>query len=101
LLKELQPLCTSSPDIYFVSRGENAEKKALIIAQDLRQKGYKVELDLTGSNFGKQFKRGDRTGAKICLVLGESEVENNTIQLKYLDTGKQETLSVEEIETKL
>ncbi|WP_069791584.1 histidine--tRNA ligase [Cyanobacterium sp. IPPAS B-1200] len=101
LLKELQPLFPSSPDIYFVSRGQKAENKALIIAQDLRQKGYKVELDLTGSNFGKQFKRGDRTGAKMCLVLGDSEVENNTIQLKYLDTGKQETLSVEDIETKL
>lgn len=101
LLKELQPLSLSRPDIYFVSRGEKAENKALVIAQDLRQKGYTVELDLTGSNFGKQFKRGDRTGAQICLVLGDSEVENNTIQLKHLDTGKQETLAMDEIDKKL
>lgn len=97
LLKELQPLHPSTPDIYFVSRGEKAENKALVIAQQLRQQGLKVELDLTGSNFAKQFKRGDRTGAKICLVLGDSEVENNTIQLKYLDTGKQETLNIDQL----
>ena len=97
LLENLQPLQSNSPDIYFVSRGKKAENQALVIAQTLRQKGWKVELDLTGSNFGKQFKRGDRSGAKICLVLGDAEVEANTIELKDLATGEQTTLNQQQL----
>lgn len=93
LLEQLQPLKATSPDIYFVSRGEKAESEALVMAQNLRHNGFKVELDLSGSNFAKQFKRGDRSGAKICLVLGDSEVEEGTIQVKNLETAEQKTVS--------
>ncbi len=97
LLEKLQALDDNSPDIYFVSRGEKAENQALIIAQKLRQNDWKVELDLSGSNFKKQFKRSDRSGAKMCLILGDSEVETNTIQLKDLITGEQQTLNQEKL----
>ncbi|BAQ63551.1 histidine--tRNA ligase [Geminocystis sp. NIES-3709] len=97
LLEQLQPLKASTPDIYFISRGEKAENQALVIAQQLRQDGFKVELDLTGSNFAKQFKRADRSGAKICLVLGDSEVEEETIQIKNLGTSEQKTVSQENL----
>lgn len=97
LLEQLQPLNSSHPDIYFVSRGEKAENQALVITQNLRQHGFRVELDLTGSNFAKQFKRGDRSGAKICLVLGDSEVDQDTIQIKYLKTSEQKTVYQKEL----
>lgn len=97
LLQNFTPLQPQGPDIYFVSRGEKAENQALIMAQKLRHSGFTVELDLSGSNFAKQFKRGDRSGAKMCLILGDSEVENNTIQIKYLATGEQKTVSQDEL----
>lgn len=97
LLEQLQPLKPQTPDIYFVSRGEKAENQALILAQNLRQAGFKVELDLSGSNFAKQFKRGDRSGAKICLVLGDSEVEQGIIQVKNLENSEQKTISQDKL----
>lgn len=97
LLENLNPLSPQSPDIYFVSRGEKAENRALILAQNLRQSGFAIELDLSGSNFAKQFKRGDRSGAKMCLILGDAEVENNIIQIKYLATGEQKTVAQDEL----
>lgn len=101
LLEKLQPVNPVSPDLYFVSRGKKAEAKALVIAQQLRQTGFKVELDLTGSNFDKQFKRGDRTGAKAYLVLGDSEVEKGIIQLKWLETREQITLQQDKLVSEL
>jgi histidyl-tRNA synthetase len=80
------------PDLYVISKGEKAENQALILTHRLRQAGFKIEMDLSGSAFGKQFKRGDRSGAKACLVLGDSEVETETVKLKWLDTAEQETL---------
>ena len=84
----LQPL-----DFYLVSRGEQAEPQALVLAQQLRQRGCSVELDLSGSAFGKQFKRADRSGARVCLVLGDAEAAAGTVNLKWLATGQQETRS--------
>lgn len=87
------PESLQTTDFYLVSRGEKAEPQALVLAQKLRQKGFAVELDLSGSAFGKQFKRADRSGAKACLVLGDAEAEAGTVNLKWLATGEQETRS--------
>ncbi len=89
LLQQLQPKPEDQADFYVVSRGEKAEAQALKIAQQLRQAGFKTELDLSGSAFGKQFKRADRSGAAACLILGDAEAESQKVQLKWLGTGEQ------------
>jgi histidyl-tRNA synthetase len=52
-----------------------------------------VELDLSGSAFGKQFKRADRSGAVACLVLGDAEAQNQTVNLKWLKSGEQQAIA--------
>ena len=89
LLQQIQPLPEPSIDFYVVSRGDRAEIQALGVAQTLRQAGYSVEVDLSGSAFGKQFKRGDRAGAKACAILGDAEADNNTVKIKWLKSGEQ------------
>jgi histidyl-tRNA synthetase len=81
------------PDFYLVSRGELAEAKSLVLAKDLRGLGFSVELDLSGSAFGKQFKRADRVGAIACLIIGDAEAAGETVQLKWMKTQEQITLS--------
>ncbi|MGP0128160.1 MAG: histidine--tRNA ligase [cyanobacterium endosymbiont of Rhopalodia musculus] len=97
LLKKIQDTPNTSPDFYIVSKGEKAESKALIIAQKLRHEGLTVELDLSGGAFGKQFKRADRSGAVACLVLGDTEADTQTVQLKWLASKEQSTLTQEEL----
>ncbi|MBF2034743.1 MAG: histidine--tRNA ligase [Leptolyngbyaceae cyanobacterium T60_A2020_046] len=90
LLKQLNAQPKTAMDVYIVSRGEAAEANALTLAHGLRQAGLAVEMDLSGSAFGKQFKRADRSGAIACLVIGDAEAEQGTTQLKWLHTGQQE-----------
>ncbi len=97
LLKQLSVDPAIAMDVYVVSRGEAAESKALQLAQALRQADLAVEMDLSGSAFGKQFKRADRSGAIVCLILGDAEVEQGTVQLKWLRTGEQSELPQDEI----
>jgi histidyl-tRNA synthetase len=93
LLQKLGNSATASTvDFYVVSRGVAAEGQALRIVQQLRQAGFKAELDLSGSAFGKQFKRADRSAAAACLILGDSEAEKGTVQLKWLASGEQAEL---------
>jgi histidyl-tRNA synthetase len=87
-------------DFYVVSRGDRAEQQALKVAQDLRQAGFSVEMDLSASAFGKQFKRADRAGASACVILGDSEAETGTVQLKWLAAGTQEVIAQADLSTK-
>lgn len=93
LLQQLNDAPVAPLDFYVVSRGDRPEAQALQLAQQLRQANFQVELDLSGSAFGKQFKRADRSGAQACLVLGDAEADAGTVNLKWLKTGEQQTLS--------
>jgi histidyl-tRNA synthetase len=93
LLQQLRPAPPCSPDFYIVSKGEKPETQGLLLAQKLRYLGFTVELDLSGSAFGKQFKRADRSNAVICLVLGDSEADNHTVQMKWMGSGEQKTIA--------
>ena len=97
LLQQLQPAPQATPDFYLISKGEKAEAQSLILAQKLRQAGFSVELDLSGSAFGKQFKRADRSNAIACLVLGESEAEAQTVKLKWMASKEESTLNQSEL----
>jgi histidyl-tRNA synthetase len=74
----------SAPQLYLISRGEQAEPQALLLARQLRRRGAAVELDLSASAFGKQFKRADRSGAGLAVVIGDSEAEQGLVILKDL-----------------
>ncbi|WP_424095307.1 histidine--tRNA ligase [Moorena producens] len=93
LLQQLQASPNLALDFYLVSRGEVAQAQGLKLAQQLRKAGLAVELDLSGSAFGKQFKRADRSGAVACLVIGDAEAQSNTVNLKWLASGEQETMT--------
>ena len=101
LLQELQSAPQASPDFYLISKGEKAEAQSLILAQKLRQAGFSVELDLSGSAFGKQFKRADRSNAIACLVLGEAEAEAESVKLKWMASKEESTLTQGELFSQL
>ena len=89
LLQQLQPLPAPVIDFYVVSKGDEAESQALKIAQKLRQSGFSVELDLSGSGFKKQFARADRSGAIACLIIGEEEAATSSVKLKWMASKEQ------------
>lgn len=98
LLLEQQALSLASDlDFYLAARGETAEAQALLLAQKLRTAGFAVELDLSGSAFGKQLKRADRSGAIAALILGDAEAAAQAVQLKWLVSGEQQTLAQAEL----
>ncbi|NJN86247.1 MAG: histidine--tRNA ligase [Leptolyngbyaceae cyanobacterium SL_7_1] len=99
LLQGLHSTPATDLDFYLVSKGDRAEPQALKLAHQLRQLGFSVELDLSGSAFGKQLKRADRSGAIACLVLGDAEADQQQVNLKWLKTGTQESIAQSDIPT--
>ena len=70
------------------------------MARELRAAGLHLELDASGSAFGKQFKRADRSGAAWALVLGDEEAERGEVRLKPLQQQAEEiTVAIQPVAT--
>lgn len=86
-------------DFYLVSRGELAQRQSVQVAAQVRKLGFTVELDVTGAKFDKQLKRADAKGAIAALILGDTEAAHQQIQVKWLKTGEQQTISQAELDS--
>lgn len=78
-----QALC---PHAYFIHVGEEAERLATRLAERLRDDlpGLRLIKHCGGGSFKSQFKRADKSGATLALILGEDELRDGTIGIKSL-----------------
>ena len=87
----------SAVDIYIVYQGEGTTLAAFQLAEKLRSElpHLSTMLHCSGGNFKKQFRRADKSGATLALVLGESEVQNNQVVVKHLlGEAEQQTIDL-------
>ena len=77
---------SSPPELYIVASGARAEREAPRLAEALRDAlpGRGVLLNLGGGNFKAQFRRADRSGARLALILGDAELERGVVAVKPL-----------------
>jgi histidyl-tRNA synthetase len=90
-------------DVYVVTAGEGTMMAGLKLAEQLRESDSDIRVmnHFGGGNFKKQFKRADKVGALVALVLGENEVAEGTVVVKDLKGGEQQTVAQNELLTKL
>ncbi|WP_112084001.1 histidine--tRNA ligase [Haemophilus influenzae] len=99
LVQEVNPNvpAKSAMDIYVVYQGEGATLAAFELAEKVRSElpHLNTMLHCSSGNFKKQFKRADKSGATLALVIGESEVQNKQVVVKHLQGGTdQQTLDL-------
>ena len=80
---------TTSPHVVVLNRGDTAQVRALVLARQLRQANLHVELDLSGATFARQFKRADRLGGRLAVIIGEQEALAGVVKLKWLHQAPQ------------
>ena len=101
LLREQKQINLSeSLDIYFISLCERSARKAIIVTEILRNKfpSLSVKTNLGLESVSSQFKKADKSGAKVALIIGDEELENNKISFKNLRTkSDQESLDFENL----
>lgn len=82
----------SRVDVYVACTGVEAQRFGFVNADLLR--GFcKVEIDTTGRSLKAQAKSANLRQARLMLVVGDEEVASGQIQVKHLDTGKQEPVA--------
>ena len=98
LLMIQQESLLNKPDIYFMTESDLALEQAFQLTSLLRDRLPDVSLVLHcgGGSLKNQFKKADKSGAQIALVLGEQELKEKSITIKTLRENKpQQTISQE------
>lgn len=98
LQQQTLTLPDNSPHAYLIIVGDTIQQ-GLRLAENLRSQLPQLRL-LThcgGGNFKHQFKRADKSGAQVALILGEDELQKQEVTIKYLRSD-QPQLSVAQID---
>ncbi|MCV6639278.1 histidine--tRNA ligase [Candidatus Albibeggiatoa sp. nov. NOAA] len=93
-----------APHIYLMTMGDKALQQGMQLAESLRDAlpDLRLLLHCGGGSFKSQFKKADKSGAQLALVLGDEEVENKQVAVKFLREDKpQQTLNHQELEALL
>lgn len=73
-------------DVFFSVVGEKAQSEALLLAEHLHDEVPHLHMYLHcgGGSLKSQMKKADKSGASLALILGEEELENKQISVKFL-----------------
>jgi histidyl-tRNA synthetase len=96
VLHELMPQISPETDVYVVLIGDvyAAAQKQIGL---LREMGVTAAVDISGRKMDKQIKSAVKKGIKYVLFIGEKELENGQFTLKNLQSGTEETHSIERL----
>jgi histidyl-tRNA synthetase len=92
------------PHVYLVLNGQQAVQHGMVFAEQLRTAlpGLRLQSNCGNGSFKSQFKRADKSGAGIALVMGDDEVAQGTVILKPLRSeAGQETLSQQDVAARI
>nr|YP_009628581.1 Histidine-tRNA ligase [Acrochaetium secundatum]QBX88364.1 Histidine-tRNA ligase [Acrochaetium secundatum] len=86
-------LDTKTIHFYIATYGRGTINYALSIIPLFQESKFKYEIDFSTSTIRKQIQKAHKKKAKICIIIGDEEINNQTITVKWLDEYKQITYS--------
>jgi histidyl-tRNA synthetase len=90
-------VAATSADVMVTIWSEETIGESLKLANELRTQGLRVIVYPEADKLGKQLKYADTINVPYVCVLGESELAENTVTLKNMKTGEQETITRDEV----
>ena len=84
-------------DFYVAVLVPEALDKALVLAQDLRDAGFRGETGFQAKSLKSQLRSAHKSGARVCLILGEDELIRGEVVLKRMESGEQEGVAFSDV----
>ena len=80
-----EPAIDKPPFVFMMAMGNHALQRALILAETLRNEPrVGVVVNTAGGGFKSQFKKADKSGARLAVIIGEDECRDETVTVKDL-----------------
>lgn len=82
----LNEINQNSTSVFIVATSTDAIAHALMLAEDIRttSSNIRVLTNLSGGSFKSQFKKADKSGARLALIIGDDEVATRSVSIKDL-----------------
>lgn len=102
ILLTLQELGTELPtvpglDAFLCPLGDTARAYCVGLLATLRRAGLSADLAYTGKKMGQMLEAADQRAARFAVIIGDSELEAGTLQLRSMVTKDQRTISTGEL----
>ena len=88
---------SQNPSLFIVSVGKTAQKKALELYFELLKKGFSIGEAFARGSLKSQLRAADKSGAKIVLIIGQQEVNNQVVIIRELISSEQEEIPLNEL----
>ncbi|KXA95479.1 hypothetical protein AKJ39_03100 [candidate division MSBL1 archaeon SCGC-AAA259J03] len=76
-------------------------EESLDIARNLRNRGFKIDIDLMGRSLGKALSYADSRGVKYAIIVGPEDTAEGKVTVRDMETGEQEQVLKENITEKI
>lgn len=86
----------SGLELYIAPVGEQAFRKAAVLARELRSRGLQVEVGIE-NRLKRQLEQANKLGARRTLIIGDNELASGVFQLKDMQSGEQRPVRREEL----
>ena len=74
-------------DLYVIALGDPARTRCFTLVDSLRKEGFVVEQNFGDRSLKAAMKAADKSGARFAIVLGDSELESASVELKEMSSG--------------
>jgi histidyl-tRNA synthetase len=85
--------------VYIIPIG--TPKESMAIAQKLRDKGIKVDINISGKGISKNLDYADSLSIPYVIFIGSDELKQKKVKLRDMKTGTEEMVTVEGIVKKI
>lgn len=92
---------TKGVTLLFINFGENEQKYCMQLAHKLRKSGIDCDIYPKDAKLQKQMKFANDTNAEYVALVGEQEMSDEKITVKNMNSGEQETVTLEQLIAKL
>lgn len=95
-LLELVKMKEQKEDIVYVGAMDDKALNLVSKVVNNKRKTTKTIMEYTSRGFGKHFKLAEKQGANIVALIGENELNDNTIYVKNIETQEEKTIKIED-----
>jgi histidyl-tRNA synthetase len=84
-------------DLFIATLGEQAQKFAFTLTNELRRAGIVAEMDYADKSLKSQLKRADKLNSSFALIIGDKEIEGKKVVLRNMQTKDQQTIPLDDL----
>ena len=84
-------------DLFIATLGEQAQKFAFTLTNELRRAGISAEMDYADKSLKSQLKRADKLNSSFALIMGDKEIDEKQVLLRNMQTKYQQAIPLDDL----